>query len=156
MKSTGISTTALLIVFGGLIIAMTFFAIPSVRPGPAFVRESYADYSAAVGGAMLDTERPAFSVGPADATIEDPRTSYTLLNDVFRPKATGTPLTSMTSEGCSTDDYWKRGHEMTGNYRQETNNYRRTYPDDCSAPRHELILDFYESTPQAWSAPPKY
>ncbi len=156
MKSTGISTTALLIVFGGLIIAMTFFAIPSVRPGPAFVRESYSDYSAAVGSAMLDTDRPAFSAGPADATIEDQRTPYTLLNDVFRPRAPGAPVTAMTSEGCATHDYWKRGHEMTGNYRQETNNYRRTYPDDCSAPHHELILDFYESTPQAWAPPSKY
>ncbi len=141
---------------------MTFFGIPAVRPGPAFVRENYADYSAAVGSSMLEgtdgapAERAAFGTGPADATIEDQRTPYTLLNDVFRPKIGATTDKALTSEACATDDYWKRGYELTGNYRQETNNYRRTYPDDCSAPRHEFILDFYESTPQAWPAPAKY
>lgn len=30
-----------------------------------------------------------------------------------------------------------------GDYSQRTNNYLRTYPDSCSAPRHEFLLGFY-------------
>lgn len=34
-----------------------------------------------------------------------------------------------------------------GNYRQLTNNYKREYPDNCSAPRHEMVLNFYKADP---------
>ena len=32
------------------------------------------------------------------------------------------------------------------NYRQRTNNYKRTHPDDCSAPFHEMLGTFYAPT----------
>ncbi len=32
------------------------------------------------------------------------------------------------------------------NYYQRTNNYKRTHPDDCSAPFHEMIGTFYKPT----------
>ena len=31
-------------------------------------------------------------------------------------------------------------------YSQRTNNYPRKFPDSCSAPRHEFLLDFYTSS----------
>jgi hypothetical protein len=34
---------------------------------------------------------------------------------------------------------------LEGSYAQRTNNYLRTFPDSCSAPRHEFLLDFYDS-----------
>lgn len=34
-----------------------------------------------------------------------------------------------------------------GNYRQLTNNYKREYPDNCSALRQELVLNFYKADP---------
>ena len=35
----------------------------------------------------------------------------------------------------------------TGNFRQLTNNYKRGYPDSCSSPYHELVLNFYKTDP---------
>ena len=32
------------------------------------------------------------------------------------------------------------------NYYQRTNNYKRTHPDDCSAPFHEMLGTFYKPT----------
>ena len=34
--------------------------------------------------------------------------------------------------------------ERTGNFKQMTNNFEHGYPDSCSAPYHELILDVYK------------
>jgi len=34
-----------------------------------------------------------------------------------------------------------------GNYRQFTNNYKREYPDNCSALRQEFVLNFYKADP---------
>lgn len=52
-----------------------------------------------------------------------------------------------TSQQCYEVD-WARGLERAGSYAQRTNNYKHGYPDSCSAPNHDLILDFYKENPQ--------
>lgn len=49
---------------------------------------------------------------------------------------------ALTSQRCLAVD---AGEPLkpVGSFAQRTNNYRRRHPDDCSAPRHELIGTFY-------------
>jgi hypothetical protein len=49
---------------------------------------------------------------------------------------------ALTSQRCLAVD---AGEPLkpVGSFSQRTNNYRRRHPDDCSAPRHELIGTFY-------------
>jgi hypothetical protein len=49
----------------------------------------------------------------------------------------------MTSEKCLRTD---AGEVLkpVGSYLQRTNNYKRTHPDDCSAPNHEFVGTFYK------------
>lgn len=49
----------------------------------------------------------------------------------------------MTSEKCLRVDAGEI-LKPVGNYLQRTNNYKRTHPDDCSAPNHEFIGTFYK------------
>lgn len=49
----------------------------------------------------------------------------------------------MTSEVCYRSDIGE-SLKPTRNYLQRTNNYRRSHPDDCSAPNHEFIGTFYK------------
>lgn len=53
-----------------------------------------------------------------------------------------------TSQRCYQSDFQVRT-EKVGNYLQRTNNYLRAAPDSCSAPRHELVGNFYELQPLA-------
>lgn len=48
----------------------------------------------------------------------------------------------MTSEQCYRSDIGE-SLKKTRNYLQRTNNYARSHPDDCSAPRHEFVGTFY-------------
>lgn len=49
----------------------------------------------------------------------------------------------MTSEKCLRTD---AGEVLkpVGSFLQRTNNYKRTHPDDCSAPNHEFVGTFYK------------
>lgn len=49
---------------------------------------------------------------------------------------------TMTSEHCLAVDAGE-ALKPVRSFAQRTNNYRRSHPDDCSAPRHELIGTFY-------------
>ncbi len=69
---------------------------------------------------------------------------YLLLSDILA-KGPESP-SSVTSQSCyaiDTEAYLSK----VGNYRQLTNNYKREYPDNCSALRHELVLPFYKPKP---------
>jgi hypothetical protein len=52
-------------------------------------------------------------------------------------------LGKMTSERCFRADIGE-SLKKTRNYLQRTNNYQRTHPDSCSAPRHEFVGTFYK------------
>lgn len=86
-----------------------------------------------------------YSAGNYEAGVGKPYKSYDLLpNGKPEPRVAHGP----TSQRCYDVD-WARGLERGGSYAQRTNNYIHGYPDSCSAPRHELILDFYKEKPTA-------
>ncbi len=49
------------------------------------------------------------------------------------------------SETCLKHDDGEKLKPLA-NYYQRTNNYKRTHPDDCSAPFHEMLGTFYKPT----------
>ena len=82
-------------------------------------------------------------MSPANATLDQPRQSYSLLLD-WLPLA-GEP-TYTNAESCRALDFQPR-LERTGNFRQLTNNYKRGDPDSCSGPIQDLTMAFYKTTP---------
>lgn len=120
MRTKGFSVLVLLIMIAVVIFAMGAYAKnPVYVPRPAFVREGFSLSGSPTGvrfnGLLLDL--------PAKPQIE---------------KHFGENALS-----CYAKDYW-RGHERTGNYKQETNNYKQDYPDSCSSWRGEFVLGMYE------------
>jgi hypothetical protein len=91
------------------------------------------------------TEDPILSFAPnGPAPVSNRRDPYALLADEFKtdnlpPGSIGT----VNSKSCFMTDFG-RLIERTGNYKQMTNNFEHGYPDSCSAPYHELILDVYK------------
>ena len=104
-------------------------------PSPESVMRSNKDGSSGFGN-VLD------SAGPYEAGIGKPYKSYDLL-----PGGKPEPRVAIgpTAEACYKTD-WARNLEMSG-YEQIVNNYQHKYPDSCTAPNHDLILDFYKETP---------
>jgi hypothetical protein len=106
-------------------------------PSPESVMRSNKDGSSGFGN-ILD------SASPYEPGIGKPFKSYDLL-----PGGKPEPRVAVgpTAEACYKTD-WARNLEMSG-YEQITNNFKRKYPDSCTAPNHDLILDFYKETPAA-------
>jgi hypothetical protein len=52
-------------------------------------------------------------------------------------------LSGLDARGCAATDR-TRELELDGQYVQRTNNYRRDYPDNCSAPLSELVTSVYK------------
>jgi hypothetical protein len=104
-------------------------------PSPESVMRSNKDGSAGFGNVLE-------SAAPYQAGIGKPFKSYDLL-----PGGKPEPRVAIgpTAEACYKTD-WSRNLEMSG-YEQVTNNYQHKYPDSCSAPNHDLVLDFYKETP---------
>ena len=84
-------------------------------------------------------------MGPAPADLEQPREPYHLLSDVI-PNAPRDTIGCLRAGCCNETDFEARTNK-TGNYLQRTNNYKRAYPDNCSAPYHEFTMSFYKTTP---------
>lgn len=92
-------------------------------------------------GAVM--EFPPDSPGPANLYNNRP---YHLLADEMSPPRTNETISCVNSRSCYATDF-QRMVDKTGNYRQMTNNYKRNYPDSCSAPYQELVLNFYKADP---------
>ncbi len=81
--------------------------------------------------------------GPAPASLNE-RVPYHLLQGVLKDAPKDNQDNSMLNScACYAKDFQNR-IQLTGNYRQLTNNYKRENPDSCSAPFHELVNNFYE------------
>jgi hypothetical protein len=78
-------------------------------------------------------------VNPADATLDQPRQHYGLLNGVLPEKVDKGHLTAKT---CFEKDFIQQSNKV-GNYIQRTNNFPHAAPDSCSAPLTELVNSFY-------------
>jgi len=84
-----------------------------------------------------------YVTGPADSML-NPRIPYHLLQGVLEDAAVDDqPNTAFNAQACYESDFANR-IQLTGNYSQLTNNYRRKNPDSCSAPVHELVNNFYK------------
>jgi len=88
----------------------------------------------------LTTHLPQLS-GPADATLDIPRTPYHLLGDYL--PAAEERLANLKSE-CAYVADGQRYIEKTGSYGQITNNYKKEKPDNGSTLLRELSLSFYK------------
>jgi len=85
------------------------------------------------------------NAGSYEAGSKSPYKSYDLLTG---GKAEPRVASGPTAAQCYQKD-WSIGLEPGGSYAQRTNNYRQNYPDSCTAPNHDLVLDFYEPKPSA-------
>ena len=90
-------------------------------------------------------EYPPDTPGPADLYNDQP---YHLLSDMLSPPRTKESISCVDSRSCYAVDF-DRMVSKTGNFRQFTNNYKRGYPDSCSSPYQELVLNFYKADPMA-------
>jgi hypothetical protein len=88
-------------------------------------------------------EFPPNTPNSADVYNEHP---YHLLNDLYPPPRTQETISCVNSRSCYATDF-NRLISKTGTYRQLTNNYKRDYPDSCSSPYQELVLNFYKTSP---------
>ena len=81
--------------------------------------------------------------GPAEASLNQPRKPYNLLEQL--PPAPRGSISCLTAGCCAETDFEQRTNK-TGNFLQRTNNYKREFPDSCSAPLTELNLAFYKNS----------
>lgn len=81
--------------------------------------------------------------GPADAGLLQPRKPYNLLENL--PASPRGSISCLNASCCSETDFESRTNR-TGNFLQRTNNYKREFPDSCSAPLTELNLAFYKNS----------
>jgi hypothetical protein len=94
-----------------------------------------------IGNEGVVLEYPPETPGPADLYNNQP---YHLLGDEMPPPRVKETISCVNSRSCYAQDF-ERMVSKTGNYRQMTNNYKRGYPDSCSAPYQELVLNFYKA-----------
>ncbi len=92
-------------------------------------------------GPVVGHEETGGLDGPAPATLTEPRKPYNLLEQL--PPAPRGSISCLNAACCAETDFETRTN-LTGNYLQRTNNYKREFPDNCTGPLHELTLAFYK------------
>jgi hypothetical protein len=89
---------------------------------------------------------PVFSKQENFLSPQDQSADYRLLADTLPlDNSMAKARTDITSEACRLRDA-ALDLQLDGDYSQRTNNYLRTFPDSCSAPRHEMLLNFYTTS----------
>lgn len=96
-----------------------------------------------VNPSLINNKPLPFVSGPADDSLNKPRQPYHLLNGDLPNQKVDNVLSCMRAGCCYETDFQNR-IQLTGNYIQRTNNYKRGAPDSCSAPFHELVNNFYK------------
>ena len=82
--------------------------------------------------------------GPGPASLTQPRKPYHLLSDILQNAPRDT--IGCLRAGCCNETDFEARTNLTGNYLQRTNNYQRSYPDNCTGPLHEFTMSFYKTT----------
>lgn len=95
-----------------------------------------------MGGEVTGKPETSDISGPADASLKQPREPYNLLKEL--PAAPRGSISCLNAACCSETDFEQRTNQ-TGNFLQRTNNYKREFPDSCSAPLTLLNLAFYKN-----------
>lgn len=135
----------LVLPFTGVVIVVFFILLVSFPPRrmirKLFSTEGFSGQIITPGLFGIMTPEPVS--GPAPASLNE-RVPYHLLQGVLKdaPKD-NQDNNCLNSCACYNKDFANR-IQLTGNYRQLTNNYKRENPDSCSAPFHELVNNFYE------------
>jgi hypothetical protein len=108
-------------------------------------KEQIAEAFQNIGGPAEVTGTPetGYIDGPADASLKRPREPYNLLKEL--PPAPRGSISCLNAACCAETDFEWRTNQ-TGNFLQRTNNYKREFPDSCSAPLTELNLAFYKNS----------
>jgi hypothetical protein len=88
---------------------------------------------------------PGTLLNAAPSNTGKPYKSYDLLDGWMVGKPEPRIAFGPTSQKCYDVDYAVQLEKSS--FAQRTNNYRRGYPDSCSAPLHDLVLDMYEPRP---------
>jgi hypothetical protein len=137
--------TDLILPFTGAAIAI-FFILLITFPRRSSIRK-FLGLEGFAGGtlspALFGIVTPDPVSGPAPASLNE-RVPYHLLQGVLKDAPVDNQDNSkLNSCACYKKDFQNR-IQLTGNYTQLTNNYKRSNPDSCSAPFHELVNNFYE------------
>lgn len=125
---------------GDLGDAAEFFS-PQEEKRKDEIKEAFENISAP--GEVSGKPETSDVSGPADATLKQPRKPYNLLEEL--PPAPRGSISCLTAGCCAETDFETRTN-LTGNFLQRTNNYKREFPDSCSAPLTELNLAFYNNS----------
>lgn len=104
---------------------------------PASTLEGFADL------AVQGKDEVNSDSGPGPATLNKPRKPYHLLSDVLQDAPRDT--VGCLRAGCCDETDFESRTNLTGNYIQRTNNYKRVYPDNCTGPLHEFTMSFYKT-----------
>jgi hypothetical protein len=127
-----------------IILGLFLFIITYNLPRKVRQREQLSGFQDVRLAPASVGEKPIQYVsGPADSAL-NARVPYHLLQGVLDDAAVDDqPNTAFNAQACYESDFANR-IQLTGNYSQMTNNYRRKNPDSCSAPVHELVNNFYK------------
>ncbi len=106
------------------------------------IKEAFEGIGPATSAGVSGKPETSDVSGPADATLNEPRKPYNLLQQL--PAAPRGSISCLNAACCAETDFEWRTNQ-TGNYLQRTNNYKREFPDSCSAPLTELNLAFYKN-----------
>lgn len=109
---------------------------PGLPPGE-LIREGFTDLQVS-GAAEVEKD-----LSPANADLTKPRKPYHLLSDVLQDAPRDT-VGNLRAACCAETDFEARTN-LTGNYLQRTNNYKRNYPDNCTGPLHDFTMAFYKT-----------
>ena len=104
----------------------------------SYGQENFADAPSSMSGVKGVVEKTDLLTSGMPGEAGAP-TSYTPLADVLKTKGTEG---AMTAGSCFQKDFMGQT-EKVGNYLQRTNNFRHGTPDNCSAPRTELVDAIY-------------
>lgn len=125
---SALAVIALVWWYGSAMSALSANRTPRRLQGSAARGEGFLDYFSA-------SVNVPDGVAPEIASVNQPLP----LADFLTPQ---TGLTSFSAGGCAVADT-ARSLELGGQYVQRTNNYRRDYPDNCSAPMSEFVGSVY-------------
>jgi hypothetical protein len=131
----GILVVAVILVLMNLEFLQSILKHSSPAPKP--VKEGFELEKKDTSDSIMDY--PPNGPSPADVYTEHP---YHLLRDIL-PTASDAP--PMSSRSCYETDF-EQATSKTGTYRQLTNNFKRSYPDNCSTWNQNLLLSFYKPT----------
>jgi hypothetical protein len=119
------------IILAGL-TALYVLKMDGLRSGELRGWEGFADFIESGSGSLESGGIPEQPLAAVDQGV--------LLSDMMTVQ---TGLSGYSAGDCASVDK-TRELELDGQYIQRTNNYKRDYPDNCSAPLSELVGSVYK------------